>query len=420
MGCALLAWSGLLACSASGQARGGAEPRGRATPLDDSEVCTVTREPLVLADGTEAYIEPQSLLEVSGRLLVAGLPSYTWEVGTAPNAIRLTHDAHAAAWLDADAPEMVPAPPTDSSVAFGTVRAVALGDGRWGALFSDEDPDSLADHRETVLRVWYAEFDGERWTALEPVPRPTRGALYVNASSRLVRVGERLQWAAVHQPVTGPSTLLFYQRERGLWSVEPMPGDGVDNDVELAFDERQGLLLAVFGVDTDLVQQKSLRLYRRGGGWNLVQRIAVPPPGAEVSSTIAADASGVSVGWTEVSGGASRAYARVDVTREEAGRRLTLDDNAAQLEAVAGLAGGHVWIVDHANDLTGTRELRLLRTDSPEGLEPLASFPNPYTGYFAALAIGARELVVVGPEFNPDPARPVVRSLLLRLSTRCH
>ncbi len=151
-----------------------------------------------------------------------------------------------------------------------------------------------------------------------------------------------------------------------------------------------------------------------------MQRIAAPPPGTVVSASLVADASGVSVGWTELSGGVSPAYARVNVTDAGPAPRITLAEDAEQLEGVAGLAAGPVWIVDRPNGVLGTRELRVLRTDPLGALEQIISLPNPYTGYFAALATSASEVVVVGPEFDPDPARPVVRSLLLRLSTACH
>ncbi len=195
---ALVACAAISACAADGSPETAAAgpPPASSVPADP-EACTVERSPLVLPDGIQAYVEPQNLFQTGGHLLVAGVPTYTWEVGSAPNAIRLTHDAHVAASLDAGATGMVGRPPTDREVALGTVRAVALADGRWGALFTDEDADSLADHRETVLRLWYAEFDGSGWTPLEAVPRPAGGALYVNQSSRLIQVGDRLAWAVV-------------------------------------------------------------------------------------------------------------------------------------------------------------------------------------------------------------------------------
>lgn len=419
IGAALVACAAIASCTTSEPPNASAGPPPWSGATGDTGTCSVERSPLVLPDGIQVYVEPQNLFEVGGHVLVAGVPTYTWEVGSAANAIRLTQDAHVAATLDAGARRTVPRPPSGADVALGTMRAVALGDGRWGALFTDEDPDSLADHRETVRRLWYGEFDGSRWTPLEAVPRPAGGALYVNESSRLVRVGARLAWAAVHYAPPAPPTLVFYQRARGRWTFEPLPGGGVDN-AELAYDDAQGLLLVVFGEDADLPGQKSIRLYRRTRGWDLVQRIAVPPPGALVSPSLIADASGVSVGWTELSGRVSSAYVRTHVTATDLGRRLTLDQDAQQLEGLAGLDIGHVWIVDHANPVLATRDLRFLRVDSVGAGEQLATSPNPYTGYFAALAASPSEIVVVGPEFNPDPTRPVVRSLLLSLSTTCH
>ena len=80
--------------------------------------------------------------------------------------------------------------------------------------------------------------------------------------------------------------------------------------------------------------------------------------------------------------------------------------------------GVPTWVVDHIDPITQQSELRLVR-DTPEGVSITRRLPNPYTGFFGALPLAPSEVLVVGPEFNPDPAHPTVRSLILRLSSSC-
>ena len=86
-------------------------------------------------------------------------------------------------------------------------------------------------------------------------------------------------------------------------------------------------------------------------------------------------------------------------------------------------------MVDHLEPNGERSELRMVRyrPPAPGPLEPGSSgvmdvtrlLQNPFTGFFAALTTGLAGLTLVGPEFDPRPSRPTVRSLLLRLGPSC-
>ena len=81
--------------------------------------------------------------------------------------------------------------------------------------------------------------------------------------------------------------------------------------------------------------------------------------------------------------------------------------------------GGTAWVVQHNDTIAAAAELRLVHLDRL-GVRTTFAGPFPYTGYFGAIATGPDEVLVTGPDFDPDPTRATVRSLTLRLSPSCH
>jgi hypothetical protein len=293
-----------------------------------------------------------------------------------------------------------------------------LGDTRWGAIFSELDPDSVRE-AEAVVGLAYAEFDGHRWSTLQEVPRPAGGKLLVTSSSRLVRAGDRLAWAVVEDAPARSPQLVYYEHTEAGWQMRAPPAALADV-AALTYTEGTGLLLALFGEDPDLPGwQQSLRVYRRGASWELVSRVTVAERGTKVLYPgIAMHGPSMSVGWIALGPEGSTARARVGIAPGRDGTDVVLDESADQLVTLQS-GPEPEWIVGHRNLLTGSRELRFLRVDSAGSVERIASVPNPYTGFFSALATGVGEALVVGPEFDPDPARPTVRSLIVRLSDTC-
>ena len=352
---------------------------------------------------------------VGSAVLVSGAPTYTWEAGSAPNAVMASRDAQLAAYITPDGVTLIEKP---IDVAVGDVRVAALDDSRWAALFSEVGPDSLPLAKQD-RGAWYAEYDGEHRTLLEPVPLPVVGDLAFSASSALVRAGDRLAWIAVVRLPEHRASVLSYERRDGEWRSREV-SDAWAETTALAYGPSSGLWLALVSEDPDLPGwQKSLRLYRHTSSWELVSRVWVAEAGTEIyEPRVTVLPGGVTVTWRSVGREALFALARVEIRPGSAGRELMLDENAAQVVPLEMADGVPTWIVDHVNPITQQIELRLVRA-TPRSASVVLTVPSPYTGFFGAVSTAPYEVFVAGPEFNPDPARPTVRSLILRLSTSC-
>ena len=134
-------------------------------------------------------------------------------------------------------------------------------------------------------------------------------------------------------------------------------------------------------------------------------------------------ASGLEISWWLLGGAETPAHARVGLGLDREGVTVTLDASVFQTLPLADIGGAPAWVVNHLDRDRRSSELRLVRApltapNATPGVRPIASVPNPYPSFFAALRV-ANEVVVIGPEPSPDPMRPAVRSLILRLSTNC-
>jgi hypothetical protein len=390
-------------------------PQGSAMlAMTGTSVCTAEpteRRPLVLPDGTEAYVEPMNLMRVGSDFVVVGAPTYTWEVGS-PRVQMATDGAYLAAYLDEDSPRLIEKP---IDVPVGIVRSIPLDDHRWGALFSEADPEAFS-QLSVAVALWYAEYDGERWSEVEQLPIPEDRGLFVGSSSPLASLDGGIGWVVV----TGNGgSVLHYERRDGAWRFEVVEDHGME--AAALASGPSGAWLALSGVDPALpVWTKSVRLYRWDGRWQFDRRVATVERYTQIRDiSVAVLPGGVTLTWREVSEQGSRAMARVGLGTDAPGTLVSVDPKAEQAKPVATTAGVPAWVVHHTNDVPGSAELRFVRFN--EGRADLIwTIPYPYTGYYAALATGPDEVLVTGSEFDPDPARPTVRSLTLRLSTTCH
>jgi hypothetical protein len=369
------------------------------------------RRPLILPDGQHAYVEPVNLMRVGESFVVAGSPTYTWAVGGA-RVVQTSAGAHIAAYLDEEAPRMVENP-IDGRV--GVVRTVPLDDRRWGALFTETD--SREDWANgNVIALWYAEYDGEAWSNPEVVPLPADTSLRLGFfnSSQLVRFEGGLSWVAADLR----SATYRYERLDGRWSTEVAETHGGEATAMAA--DASGLWLAVSGLDPAISEpRKSIRLFRWRDAWELVHRFPTGETYSEIRKPkLTAVAEGLSLTWREEApGGRTTARARVGITVDDPGAALLLDDDPLRAEPVALPDGSMAWAVEHPNPIS--IELRLVREQGGEARR-VATYFYPYTGWYAAVAAGPDEVLVTGSEFDPDPARPTVRSLTLRLNLSCH
>jgi hypothetical protein len=222
------------------------------------------------------------------------------------------------------------------------------------------------------------------------------------------------------------STLIHYERVDGVWRHEVVSDEWAEI-VTLAHDPaRDELWMAHFSEDPGISGwQQTLRLHRRVGGvWDLVARITEAPSGVKVREPrITVRGSGLEISWWLLGGADMPAHARVGFGLDREGVTLTLDASVFQMIPVADIGGAPAWVVNHLDPERRSSELRLVHApltalNAAPGVRPLASVPNPYPSFFAALRV-ANEVVLIGPEPSPDPMRPPVRSLILRLSATC-
>jgi len=181
-----------------------------------------------------------------------------------------------------------------------------------------------------------------------------------------------------------------------------------------------GTWLALSGVDPDLpVWTKSVRLFRWGSGWQFVSRVATVATYTEIQDLFVSELpDGATVTWRELSRQGASAMARVGISTDSPGTPLVVDAHAQQAKPLTLANGTPAWVVQHVSEITGLADLRLVRLEG-RGTTVSWRIPYPYTGYYAATPAGPNEVLVTGSEFDPDPARPTVRSLTLRLSSSC-
>jgi hypothetical protein len=368
----------------------------------------------VLADGTELYVEPQNLFRLGDAWMVAGAPSYQWSVAPGREAVSVTREAYVAATLGSS-PRVIPKPLPDKRI--GSVIATPLGDGRWGAIFDDVDPDSIHALAEP-LAFWYGEHDGNRWTLVEPLPTPPGSLLDLRQSSDLVRVGDELVWISFERGRVG-TILHRYERRDDVWRYERMPDEFVEQ-VALGLDLDSTLWIALAGPDAAQPRYaKTIRLYREGTGRELVSRVEALV-GAPMILQLFVDVreGAATVSWATLGADGSRAYTRADIRPDGAGQVVLLDDNALHLYPMTMSDGSLAWITEHQDRRTRSKELELLRLDGSRVVR-VASAPSPFTGFFRAMPNGPHEVLLVGPEMGLVQTETPVRSLILRLSTSC-
>jgi hypothetical protein len=390
------------------------DPAPSVTSAGPTSPCLLEQRPLVQADGSELYIEPQTLFQVGSEWLVAGSPSYGWSVAPGRDAVQTSRLEHVAAFLGHTARAIerpLPGP-------IGSMISTPLGDGRWAAIFDEVMSADSVPAANFPISYWYGEHDGSRWTLVEPLPTPPGSEISLRQSSALVNAGDRLVWISFENVRIGME-LHRYERRDGAWRYERLPGEWLER-VEIGYALESGLWMALVGPDADLPRfRKSIRLYREGPPLELVSRIDTLPGGPTVPE-LAVDVlpDGVTVSWIVGRPGGWGAFARTDIRPGNAGTLLALDDNARHLYSIERPDGTIAWLAEHEDRETRYKELRLLRLDGSR-IVRAASAPSPFTGFFATAPHGADEVLLVGPQMGLAPPETPVRSLILRLSTSC-
>jgi hypothetical protein len=376
--------------------------------------CVLEQRPVVLADGSELYIEPQTLFRAGADWWVVGSPSYQFDVAPGRDWVNLSRFEHVGVALSSPARAIEEAVPGTT----GSMISTPLGDGRWAAVFDLVDPDSLS-ARRISLSYWYGEHDGTRWSLIEPLPVPPGTNLDLRQSSNLVRVGDRLIWIAWDDEMRWQA-LHRYERIGGTWRHEHLPDQNVEL-VVLATDEASELWILFAGHDPDLPGwQKTIRLYRDGPPRELVSRVvAVPDADALIYHPALEVGRGhATVSWALFTPAADRAFTRTGIAPGAPGTVIELDDNVEYVHSTMMPDGSLTWVVEHIDPETRREELRVLRLDGSRVVR-VATAPSPFTGFFRIRSAGPNEVLLVGAQMGRESPETPVRSLILRLSTSC-
>ena len=372
--------------------------------------------PLLLGGGREAYVEPQNVIATDSGTLLVGSPSYLWRRVTAPRGtVQEAENAFMAALVDDSGVRTIEPPPGVEHIEH--VRAAALTDGRWGAIMSVVPADS-APFSQEVERVWYGEHDGRSWAPVEELPLPPGGSVQSFGSTELVAAGDRLVWTVPVSRADGQWMLVQLERDQSGWSRTVVTEDPVEA-AALAYVPASGLWLAVAGPDAESPDgHHSLRLYRRDEEWRLVRRVIELGPGEHARTPqLSVDSTGLTMTWLLQGAAGSAAMAALGVDGASAPEPVLLDPDAMQVIPLTLDERTPAWLV--ARELPSVLSSELLVVVSTrDGPVTGRALPNPYTGYFSATALGSR-ITIVGPEFNPHPAHPTVRSLFTHLGASC-
>lgn len=414
IGCSL--W---VACACAPESR---SAESASSPPDRAEVappvCSaseVARYPLRLDGGTQLYVEPQALHRAGAGFLVAGSPTYEWSVVPGRGGTSVGENRILGAFVEDGRATTLPRPSEVGHV--GAIRLIRRPEGVWSWLLA-EFTESFAARGELV-RIWYAESVGSRWSSIEELPAPSDATPNFFASSSLVTAAGGLAWAVPVALEGGRDAVLLYERSAATWAYEP----ALDTKAEVALllsSEARGMRLGIVGPDPELGLLPSLRLYEAAPGWTVTQRIAVQLAGEAIRQPQLIEVEdGIAATWIVQSSGAPlSAWSASGLRGPEPPPPHLLDRSAVQSVGLALPRGPTLWIVDHQNEISGAKELRIYRR-AADGPELIGSIASPYLGYFTTLADSESEFLIIGPEYDPTADQPFVRSLVIRLSVLC-
>ncbi|HEX6911396.1 MAG TPA: hypothetical protein VF142_13410 [Longimicrobium sp.] len=384
----------------------------------------ISRHRLTVAGGRPLYVEAEAFAaDGRGDVLLAGTPNYLWKVSPQGEINGLTADSILGVVIARDGTARLAPAPVDPRRIRG-IRAAARPDGGWDVVFADIPADSSTS--AGAERLWYAAFDGSRWSSLEPLPVPPDVALSPLFTSSLVRHGDTLAWALTPAMRQGRRDVSLFRRVGSRWTHETVPTAHAV-DVDLAFSDSLGLVVAVVQPDPTLLPDgNSLLLWTRRPEWRIHRRLVHGTGEGRVHAPSLVHAAGglLATWWTPVDEGPE--------TRHELRARYlgpgALDEPPLLLDPAVPLGaetspvilhdGMPLWLTQHGpaeNGLRGSTELRYVSVAGREPFE-MARIPNPYLMRSAAAATAPGELLVSGMEYE---ANRFAFSLLLRARVEC-
>lgn len=400
-------------------------PGSGVASLQECRLHEVSRQRLTAPGGRPLYVEADAFVaDGRGNVLLAGTPNYLWKVSPQGEIIGLTADSVFGAVIARDGTaRLVPAPMDPKRIR--GIRAAARPSGGWDVVFADVPADSSTSTR--AERLWYAAYDGSRWSALEALPVPRGAMLEMSFTSSLVRSGDTLAWALT--PAIGPSRrdVSFFQRVGGRWTHEAVPTTNAA-DVDLAHSDSLGFILAVVQPDLRLQEAdgNSLLLWTRQPDWRIARRLVHGRGEGRVHDPSLVRGLGglIATWWSPVGQGTETRHelrARYVDAQAPVQPAIVLDsDVPLGSETAPVVLQGRVplWMSTHrlsADPRRDSSEIRFVTVAGGEALE-VARLPNPYRMRSAVAAAAPGEVLVSGMEYVENR---FAFSLLFRMRVGC-
>lgn len=389
-----------------------------ATPVATLQ-CTIEeldRRNLQLARGSFAYVEPRAFGPMSAGLMLAGSPSYEWDIDADGRGSVRARDPFFGVYVEGGEVRPIDFPPGVEGVE--AVRGLRLDDSAWGFVFAEPE----GERRETPP-ARYAEYRSDRagygWTVPQELPTPPDGQASVWASSHVMRDEGRTRWATIFFTRPGRRVLVYTKGER--WTYETAAYDWAE-DLALTTTSGGDVLLALGALDPEFDPMvPSLRIHRRSNGWTNPVRIDQPVDGSRSRDLVFARGPvGSELGWLQVREGAEGSSAwivrGIDGDSEAPPRHI--GSGVHQIDALE-LADGSVAWVTHRVGREPGEQLIEVHVSSDSDLTRIGSIRSPFLGPYAVALDLSGDLFLAGPEVRMDPQYPFVRSLILRLRISC-
>ena len=392
------------------------------TSAPTPSACTIretSRTPLTVGD-RELYVEPTVVLPSGAEVLLAGRPNYLFQAGPLTTRRDFAADSVFGAIVDAQGrARLVPSPIDPTRVA--STRAIPLASGGWAMVFGELTRPADRQQNDTIARLWYGEYDGVRWSALEQLPAIPGHRIDLHFGSDLTPRGDSLYLAIRAKSDTSSYNAVLFARHQGRWSSSIVNARGAVY-IELASFDSLGLAMVVVHADRSLSSDlSSMFLYAQAPSWRIIRKLA--PGGLQpvFDPRLMTTPRGTVLSWyiqdQAVSPPVYRARAMLHLGESRDGPIIQLDSVVYVSAPIPGVAGIPVWVTDHIES-SQQRTVRFLTEAGGRPLE-LASFPNPFTGPFTAAAHGTSGILISGPLFHADPDHPRLVSLLIRLHVEC-
>lgn len=385
-------------------------PTSGPTPL-----CTVgepTRQTFRVA-GQETYIEPQNFLETPEGLLLAGVPTFEWVEPRVPGVPPIT-DRLVGVFLDGGEVRPILAP-EGVGPTLAAVRVAYEGPERLSWLLHRTETRDSVEAGELFAGEWWK---GD-WGDLEVLD--FEGATpHLFSSSTLLPGGGPYRWLVPVATASARSAVFAFDED----PVSRTPVPALVDVVAMASGPDGARWSAVGGLVASSAPEgyaRALRVWRHPEAASAPEwRWSTSHENDLVLPTLSARGGAVHASWiVKTPTEPPQGWAAMRVGAPDGPAPVEVDSAAAWIVPVALADGAALWITHSGGAGDRLGDLRIYRLSAAGSPEAIHTMPYPYSGYHAAVATAGGELVIVGPEYIPDPANPVVRSLLLRFHITC-